>query len=126
MRRLLLTLAVAISLSGCGLFPRPTTIDGFTPGSLAKCSPPVDVDPAELGDSCAVLPTLALAALDARAPGHAAIVSMQMYTDGKQPADAASNVMVFVFTLADGSTKATGVACSGDPASCVGVGSYPN
>src|SRR5205814_419596 len=79
-----------------------------------------------------------IAALDARAPGHAAIVSMEAYTDGTQPGPIdftgpgvpptpaprhpGPNVKVFVFKLADGSTRATGVACTKDAtnhSSCV-------
>jgi hypothetical protein len=84
----------------------------------------------------------ATAALDARDPGHAAIVSMTKYSDGTQPEPVdvtgnaptptppptrhpGPNVFVFVFKLADGSTRATGVACTGNPPTCVGVGSYP-
>ncbi len=86
---------------------------------------------------------LATAALDARDPGHAAVVSMTKYSDGTQPepVDVTGNaptptpaptrhpgpmVFVFVFKLADGSTRATGVACTDNPPSCVGVGSYPD
>jgi hypothetical protein len=142
MRRFLLTVTVVIAVSGCGPSPGSTTIDGFTLGALAACSPPVDVDAAGLDASCAGFPGRAVAALDAREPGHAAIVSTSMYTDGTQPGaiDVTGNasppksetrhpgpdLTVFVFKLADGSTKATGVACSGEPATCVGVGSYPN
>lgn len=126
MRRLLLTLTVAITVSGCGLLPSSTTIDGFTLGALAACSPPVDVDAAALDASCAGFPTRAMAALDAREHGHAAVVSTQTYADGKQPGASGVTVTVFVFKLADGSMRATGVACSGEPATCVGVGSYPN
>jgi hypothetical protein len=82
-----------------------------------------------------------MAALDARDPGHAAIVSTVTCADGTQPGTIdviggasppaevtrhpGPNVTVFVFKLADGTTRATGVACSGDPVTCVGVGSYP-
>lgn len=132
----------AIALAGCGPSQGSTIIDGFTLGALAACSPPVDVDAATLDASCAGFPERAVAALDTREPGHAAILSTATYTDGTQPGpidvtgDAAPpkpatrhpgpDVTVFVFKLADGTTKATGVACSGEPASCVGVGSYPN
>lgn len=126
MRRLLLTVMVAIAVAGCGPSPISTMIDGFTPGALAACSPPVGVDAAALDASCAGFQKRAIAALDAREPGHAAIVSTQMYADGKQAGVTHATVTVFVFKLADGSTEATGVACSGDPATCVGVGSYPN
>jgi hypothetical protein len=135
-------MTIAITLSGCGPSQGSTTIDGFTLGALAACSPPVDVDATSLDASCAGLPERAVAALDAREPGHAAVVSTSMYADGSQPGtiDVTGNavppktatrhpcpdVTVFVFRLADRSTKATGVACSGEPTRCVGVGSYPN
>ena len=87
--------------------------------------------------SCAGYLKRATAALDTREPGHPAVVSVAMYADGSQPAPidvtgdatppmpapthAGPAVTVFVFTLADGSTRATGVACvDGSPPSCVG------
>jgi hypothetical protein len=145
---LIFGLLVGIVLAGCVAPGAPTTttppntIDGFTLGAIVECSPPVDVDAAVLDQSCAGFPKRATAALDAREPGHAAIVSTTMYADGTQPGpidvtgDASvppqpsmhpgPYVTVFVFTLADGSTRATGVACSGEPATCVGVASYPD
>jgi hypothetical protein len=100
------------------------------------------MDPSLSGSSCAGQSALALAALDARDPSHAAVISTGMYSDGTQPepVDVTGNaptptppptehpgplVTVFVFTLADGSVRATGVACP-ESRSCVGVGSYPN
>jgi len=135
------SLAAGVAISGCGMARGQNAIDGFTPGVLVVCSPPVDVDAAALDASCAGFPKRAIAALDARDPGHAAIVSTATYTDGTQPGtldvtggaspppEAARHpgpdVTVFVFKLADGTTRATGVACSGGPVACVGVGSYP-
>jgi hypothetical protein len=132
-----LLIAVAVALSGCALFGS-STIDGFTLGSIVKCSPPLESDPVILDRSCAGYPKRARAALDARDPGHAAIVSVDTYTDGTQPGPIdftgsgvpptpaprhpGPTVYVFVFTLANGSTRATGVACS---ETCVGVASYP-
>jgi hypothetical protein len=120
-----------------------TTIDGFTPGAVIVCSPPVSVDAAALDRGCAGNLKRATAALDAREPGHAAVVSVRMYSDGTQPGpidvsgDAppptpaprhpGPNVTVFVFTLTDGSVRATGVACEDiEPVVCVGVESYPS
>jgi len=139
---LTVTVAAAFAISACSLLQGSTTVDGFTLGALAVCSPPVDVDAAAFDASCAGFPKRAMAALDVRDPGHAPIVATSMYTDGTQPAaiDVTGNdsppklatrhpgpdVTVFVFKLADGSTRATGVACSGEPATCVGVGSYPD
>jgi hypothetical protein len=136
-----LVLAV-LALSGCGFDGGPTTIDGFTLGAVSHCSPPVDADAATLDATCAGFPKRAVAALDAREPGHAAIIATTMYTDGTQPAaidvtgsatlpphatrHPGPDVYVFVFKLADGATKATGVACSGASAHCVGVGAYPS
>jgi hypothetical protein len=136
--------AVALSVSACvgSSSLVPTAIDGFTLGASESCHPPADVDAAALDRSCAGYPKRATAALDAREPGHPAVVSVAMYADGTQPAsidvtgDAAPptprprhpgpSVTVFVFTLADGFTRATGVACDeSSPPSCVGVGSYP-
>jgi len=124
--------------------PEPgTTIDGFKLGVVLVCSPAVgSVDPSLTGSTCAGQLALATAALDARDPGHAAVVDVARYSDGTQPEplDVSGNaptptppptmhpgprVTVFVFTLADGSVRATGVACP-DARSCVGVGSYPN
>ena len=98
-----------------------STIDGFTLGSVVKCSPPLESDPVILDRSCAGYPKRASEALDARDPGHAAIVSMEAYTDGTQPGpidvtgpgepptpaprNPGPNVTVFVFKLADGSTR---------------------
>jgi hypothetical protein len=141
--RLIFGLLVGFVLAGCVApgAPTTTTIDGFTLGAVEDCSPPIDVDAAVLDQSCAGFPKRATAALDAREPGHAAIVSTTMYSDGTQPppidvtGDASvppqpsmhpgPDVTVFVFKLADGSTRATGVACSGEPARCMGVASYP-
>jgi hypothetical protein len=128
--------------------PAPTTgdtVDGFKLGVIAACSPGIDEDAATLDRGCTGYPKRATAALDAREPGHAAIVAQTMYTDGTQPepVDYSGNaqsptppptehpgprVTVFVFTLADGSIRATGVACTGNgvTASCIGVGAYPN
>lgn len=80
---------------------------------------------------------LATAALDARDKGHAAVTSMMRYSDATQPEPVdvtyatptrhpGPQVTVFVFTLADGSTRATGVACTDNPPKCVGLGSYPD
>jgi hypothetical protein len=140
--------AVALTVSACvgstSVVPTASAIriDGSTLGAMAACSPPVDVDAAALDESCAGYLKRATAALDTRDPVHPAVVSVAMYTDGSQPAPidvtgdatppmpasthAGPTVTVFVFTLADGSTRATGVACvDSSPPSCVGVGSYP-
>ena len=132
-----------VPLSGVESPRTGSTIDGFKIGVAESCSPPVgSMDPSLVGSSCAGQRALATAALDARDPGHAAVVSVAMYSDGTQPepVDVSGNaptptppptthpgppVTVFVFTLADGSVRATGVACA-DARSCVGVGSYPN
>jgi hypothetical protein len=122
-----------------------STIDGFTPGVIVKCSGGIESDPAIVAAGCMGDPKRATEALDARNPGHAAIVSMEAYTDGTQPGPIdvtgpgepptpaprhpGPKVTVFVFKLADGSTRATGVACTKPPggrSSCVGIGSYPN
>lgn len=121
-----------------------TTIDGFTPGVHLVCSGAIgSIDPKYMSRTCSGKIELAIAALDARDPSHAAVVSMTQYSDGTQPepVDVTGNaptptppptrhpgpqVTVFVFTLADGSTRATGVACTDNPPACVGVGSYPN
>ena len=124
---LVLSLAVAaIGIVGCG-----------------SSAPPVDVDAAAVERSCAGDPSRAIDALDAREPGHPRIVSSKMYADGTQPGPIdvtgngpvpvqptrhpGPNVTVVVFTLADGSVRATGVACSLDaPRVCVGIPAYPN
>jgi hypothetical protein len=137
----MMVIAAGLLLSGCSGARGAPTIDGFILGALAVCSPPVDVDAATLDASCAGFSKRATAALDARDPGHAAIVSTQMYSDGSQPgpidvtgdatpptqrsAHPGPLVYVFVFKLSDGSTRATGVACSDEPVSCVGVAAYP-
>jgi hypothetical protein len=135
--------AAAVAGSGCSV--RGSTIDGFTLGVMVKCSGGIESDPAILDAGCMGHPKRATAALDAREPGHAAIVSMEAYSDGTQPEPIdfmgpgvpptpaprhpGPNVTVYVFKLADGSTRATGVACTKDAtnhSSCVGVPSYPN
>ena len=141
---LVLSLAVAaIGIVGCGSSAPPIVIDGFTLGAPETCSPPVDVDAAAVERSCAGDPSRAIDALDAREPGHPRIVSSKMYADGTQPGPIdvtgngpvpvqptrhpGPNVTVVVFTLADGSVRATGVACSLDaPRVCVGIPAYPN
>jgi hypothetical protein len=141
-------IAAAIALSGCmasGNSPTVasgSTVDGFTLGVILKCSGPVGpVTSAALTAGCAGDPQRAVAALDARYPGHAAIISTSTWTDGTQPGAidvtggspppsqapgrAGAIVTVFVFKLADGSIRATGVACP-EQGTCVGVGTYPN
>lgn len=127
-----------------------STIDGFKVGVQVACSPGIGPPPS--GGWCQGLdPAKAIAALDARDPGHAPIVSVVTFTDGTQPepVDVTGNaptptpaptahsgplVTVFVFELADGSIRATGVACPATlkngaivalQGSCFGVGSYP-
>ena len=133
-----LILAAGLAVSACGV--SGSTVDGFKIGVMVECSG--GTDPRAVGDSGCDLERATLA-LDAREPGHAAVVSYRMYSDGTQPEPIdmtgdgppptpgprhpGPKVTVFVFTLADGSTRATGVAC-GDvkPTVCVGVPSYPN
>ncbi len=115
-------------------------IDDFTLGPLAACS--AGTDPKTVApNSCVTFPTLATDALDARDPGHADIVATKMYGDGSQPGpidvtgDASpppaasrtidSFVYVYVFALADGSVRATGVECPESGTSCKGIESYP-
>ncbi len=112
-----------------------SVIDGFTLGAHAACSGFVgSVPPDVVG--CGGYPELAVAALDARDKGHAAIVGTVMFTDaaGPGPIDVTGDAspsrpesrgtggvdMVFVFTLADGSIRATGVNCS-ESELCVGI-----
>jgi hypothetical protein len=133
--------SVAVSRS------KPTsgdTVDGFKLGVIVACSPGVGLTAAELDRGCSGYPARATAALDAREPGHPAIVGVGTYTDGTQPEplDFSANaptptppptahpgpyVIVFVFALADGTYRATGVACTGkgSTTSCVGIGAYP-
>jgi hypothetical protein len=141
-RRLMCQVAIVLMLAGCNASGTPPTVDGFTLGAFEACSLPIgSIDPKYLGSSCGGMIDLATAALDARYPSHAAVTSIKRYGDGTQPGpiDMTGNgppptpaprhpgpdVTVFVFTLADGSVRATGVVCP-DSASCVGVSSYPN
>ena len=112
-----------------------SVIDGFTLGMPVKCSGPVGPVPSDV-IGCGSDRALAVAALDARDVGHAAIVSTVTFTDATQPGpidatgDASPSipesvgpgcvVTVFVFTLADGSTHAMGVKCS-ESEPCVAV-----
>lgn len=145
---LIAVIAAVVAVSGCSVTARSgatygsgAVIDGFTLGVPLQCSGPVGpVTSAAIGRGCGGDPQRAMAALDARDPGHAAIVSTTSWTDGTQPGaidvtgdsppptggatHSGANITVFVFRLADGSTRATGVACS-DSGPCVGVGSYP-
>ena len=145
---LIAVIAAAVAVSGCSVSPRSgatygtgAIFDGFTLGVPLNCSGPVGPLPsAAIGRGCGGDPQRAIAALDARDPSHAAIVSTSSWTDGTQPGaidvtgdsppttggatHPGANVTVFVFRLADGSTRATGVACS-DSGPGVGVGSYP-
>lgn len=127
--------------SGTATVASGSIIDGFTLGVLSNCSGPVGpVSSAALIAGCTGDPARAVAALDARDPGHAAIVATSTWSDGTQPGaidvtggspppplvpvQPGSIITVFVFRLADGSTRAIGVACS-ESRPCVGVGSYP-
>ena len=131
-------------LAGCNASGTPPTVDGFKLGASEACSPPVgSIDPKYLGSSCGGMIDLSTAALDTHYPSDAAVVSIKRYGDGTQPGPIdmtgdgppptpapaprhpGPDVTVFVFTLADGSVRATGVVCP-DSASCVGVSSYPN
>ena len=129
-------LAIVVTLASCaGTAQR--IVDGFTLGAVLKCSPPVDSQ----YNPCVEISKLAFAALDAREPGHLPVYSVETYADGSQPgpvdvtgesppAVAASQhpgpaITVFLFTLSDGSRRATAVACSGARPSCVGMGAYP-
>jgi hypothetical protein len=132
-------LLASLLVAGCGA----DTVDGFVLGQSLKCSPPVPpVDALTEASSCSGDGALARRVLDAREPHHLAVVGVDMYSDGTQPGpiDVTGDapvpapaprhpgpvVTVFVFTLADGSRRATGVACQDEPTlSCVGVGSYP-
>jgi hypothetical protein len=142
MRRLMCRVAMGLILAGCNASGTPPTVDGFTLGAYEACSPPVgSIDPKNLGSSCGGMIDLATAALDTSYPSHAAVVSIKRYGDGTQPGPIemtgtgppptlaprhpGPDVTVFVFTLADGSVRATGVVCP-DSASCVVVSSYPN
>jgi hypothetical protein len=145
---LVVATAAVIGCSSVGSIERATAaptpsgsvvVDGFMIGSLAACSGGTDAT--SQPNSCTRYPALAEAALDARDPGHAAVVKVQTFSDGAQPGpidvtgDAspppeASNsidayVTVFVFTLADGTIRATGVECPRSDAACKGIGSYP-
>jgi hypothetical protein len=113
-----------------------SVIDGFTLGVRVACSGPVGSVPSSVV-GCGGYPQLAIEALDARDPGHAPIVATATFTDASGPgpidvtggaspslpASASSGdvVTVFVFTLADGSVRATAVKCS-TTGSCAGVG----
>jgi hypothetical protein len=118
-------------------------IDGFTLGEETSCMGPTDVPGAPTpppDTTCFDFEALARAALDARDHKHAAIVSVDTYADGTQPGsvditgDATAPpqgtrhpgpaVDVFVFTLADGTRRATGIVCTGSRP-CAGVGFYP-
>ena len=120
------------------------TIDGFKLGAMVKCGGGIDpITPAGAVNGCGGGVERAVAALDAREPNHPAIYSTEMFADGTQPGpiDMTGDgpppksaprhpgplVTVFVFTLADGSVRATGVSCDDiGPLTCVGVGSYPD
>jgi len=99
---------------------RYQVIDGFPIGPPASCG------------ACTDEIAMATTALDVRDPGHARVQSATPYADvdpcrngmSAVPCVRDSSVVVVVFSLADGSKHATGVACIGiDP--CVGTGSYP-
>ena len=114
--------AMVLMLAGSNASGNPTTVDGFRLGAYEVCSLPIgSIDPKYLGSSCGGMIDLATAALDARYPSHAAVVSIKRYGDGTQPGpiDMTGNgapptpaprhpgpdVTVFVFTLADGSVR---------------------
>jgi hypothetical protein len=145
--RLILLSVAMFALAGCGsghetASPSLAIVDGFMLGASEACSPPIgSIDPKFADASCAGMLQLATLAFDAREPGHAAIASAKRYADGTQPGPidmtgnaqppaAASrhsgpDLTVFVFTLTDGSMRATGVACV-DSTSCTGIATYPS
>ena len=90
---LIAVIAAVVAVSGCSVTARSgatygsgAVIDGFTLGVPLQCSGPVGpVTSAAIGRGCGGDPQRAMAALDARDPGHAAIVSTTSWTDGTQP-----------------------------------------
>jgi hypothetical protein len=121
-----------------------TTVDGFALGSIVKCSGGITPVPSTApANACHGGRELATQLLDAREPGHPPVASVEMYADGTQPGpiDVTGDgppptpasrhpgpmVTVFLFTLTDGSRRATGLACEpGGGPPCVGIGSYPH
>jgi hypothetical protein len=101
--------------------PGATIVDGFPLGTRLECA-----------TACSAVIDMATGALDARDPGHAPVVSAVPYhdldpcSDGTSPVPCVrdSTLTVVVFRLADGSTRAAGVACIG-VAPCVAAESYP-
>jgi hypothetical protein len=144
--RALLLVAAVVVLAACASSAGPhppaagDVIDGFVLGPLEKCSSPIGIDPRFADRTCAGQEALATAALESREPGHARIESVRRFADGTQPGPidvtgpatlpplpsrhAGRAVEVFVFTLSDGTLRATGTACP-ESGPCVGVGSYP-
>jgi len=132
-------LAIGCSRAAAGAPTTGSTVDGFKLGAPAACSPPVGVDASRYAASCAGWPEKAVSALDAEDPGHAKVVSIQTFADGAQagPIDVtgasplpagpltASTRTIFVFTLADGSTRATAVVCD-TGGTCTGAASASN
>jgi hypothetical protein len=105
---------------------RGSIVDGFPIGSPVACG--LQAEP------CSVYVALALAALDAREPGHPGMVSATPYVeDMSNPKifdqtvmyTRSGSVIAVVFRLADGSTRAAGAACVG-VAPCFGVATYPH
>jgi hypothetical protein len=139
---LVVALLAILVASGCSA--TAGGVDGFKLGPMVKCSGGVGpISSADAANMCGGGVERAIAALDDREPRHPAIASTAMFMDGTQPGPidmtgggppptAAPRhpgplVTVFVFTLADGSVRATGVACQDvAPPTCVGVGSYPH
>jgi len=112
-----------------------SVVDGFTLGAPVECSGFVGSVPPQV-TGCAGAAALAATALNASAPGHAAIVATQAFLDAAEPAPidvtggaspsipaapgSGGATTVYVFTLADGSVRAMAVRCS-DSGSCTAV-----
>ncbi|HZM73919.1 MAG TPA: hypothetical protein VFC71_11155 [Candidatus Polarisedimenticolia bacterium] len=129
-RLLLIACAVATLLIGAEAVHRllnpfeGTFVDSFPIGEPIAC-----VSNSRCDEDLA----LATSALDRRDPGHAPIVETRLFqadarmTSHRDEIDKGllliPPVTVVVFKLADGSTRATGVACPG-VAGCAGIASY--
>lgn len=111
--------AIAIANFACSSVPQPSASASVPPttGSIVDgfpVGPAIEANPAEVA--------LATQALDHRDPGHAAIISVDVYLE-QGYLNRSGSFSVYVFRLADGSYRATGVHCH--PGGCDEYEHYP-
>ena len=121
-------IVVSILVAGCGFLPSPTPDDRCHPNGALSCSTVGGIPVGELAHSWGVGPPpckhdcespveVALASLEARAPGHATVTSIDEYAPdhhalcGDTLCDTTGYLGIFLFTFDDSTTLPIIVRC---------------